>query len=157
MEIVAMQAEHIVPVWAIEKQANPFPWSRKNFEDSLQSGYQGWLGYEEDKLIAYAVVQTILDETHLLNICVTPLMQAKGYGKQMLYHVISLAQQRASGLVVLEVRRSNHRAQRLYSNLGFNEMSIRRGYYPALNGREDAVLMGLTLFADDLHFSNIQA
>jgi ribosomal-protein-alanine N-acetyltransferase len=45
----------------------------------------------------------------------------------------------------LEVRPSNISAIVLYENIGFSEMAIRRGYYPAQNGREDAVLMGLAL------------
>lgn len=145
-----MQAEDLDLICHIEKSANQFPWSRKNFDDSLKSGYQCWVGRINNEVVSFAIVQNILDEAHLLNICVIPLMQAKGHGKQMLYHVISTAQQSGASLMVLEVRRSNRRAQQLYTAVGFNEMSIRRGYYPALNGREDAILMGLEIFPEDM-------
>jgi ribosomal-protein-alanine N-acetyltransferase len=45
----------------------------------------------------------------------------------------------------LEVRASNISAIALYENIGFNEMAVRRGYYPAHQGREDAILMGLAI------------
>lgn len=150
MEILPIQSQDIDQICHIENSANQFPWSRKNFDDSLLSGYQGWIGRINNEVICFAIVQNILDEAHLLNICVIPLMQAKGHGKQMLYHVISCAQQRGASLMVLEVRRSNRRAHHLYTTVGFNEMSIRRGYYPALNGREDAILMGLEIFPEEV-------
>jgi ribosomal-protein-alanine N-acetyltransferase len=91
------------------------------------------------------VVQFILDEAHLLNICVDPDLQGRGFGRRILEHVIEHAKSRDSAIVVLEVRRSNNKAQNLYLQMGFNEMSVRRGYYPAQQGREDAILMGLDL------------
>ena len=101
------------------------------------------------KIIAYALVQHVLDEAHLLNICVHPAEQGKGLGRQLLNAVIDAVSLRGSNLMVLEVRRSNRRAQELYLSAGFNEMSVRRGYYPAVQGREDAVMMGMTLFSAD--------
>ena len=41
----------------------------------------------------------------------------------------------------LEVRESNHNAYQLYLAAGFNEVDRRIGYYPAENGREDAIMM----------------
>jgi ribosomal-protein-alanine N-acetyltransferase len=96
-------------------------------------------------MIGYSVVQSVLDEVHLLNICVEPGFQGKGFGRQILSHVIDLALEQSASIVVLEVRASNFRAQQLYLSTGFNEMSVRRGYYPAEQGREDGILMGLEL------------
>lgn len=149
MKLSPMLATDLSAVHAIETTANQFPWSLKNFEDSLQSGYQGWIVREAEKIIAYALVQHVLDEAHLLNICVHPAEQGKGLGRQLLNAVIDVVSLRGSNLMVLEVRRSNRRAQELYLSAGFNEMSVRRGYYPAVQGREDAVMMGLTLFSAD--------
>ena len=140
-----MQRADIDQVWSIEKQANRFPWSRGNFEDCLKAGYRALLYSVKNELIGYSVVQSILDETHLLNICVSPEYQGKGFGRQILSHVVDTALQQAAAIIILEVRASNSRAQQLYLSTGFNEMSVRRGYYPAEQGREDALLMGLEL------------
>lgn len=149
MQLVPMLAEDLIAIHAIENVANQFPWSLKNFEDSLNAGYQGWVVREQSRIIGYALVQHVLDEAHLLNICVHPQQQGRGLGRQLLNAVIDAVSLRGSNLMVLEVRRSNRRAQELYLSAGFNEMSIRRGYYPAAQGREDAVLMGMTLFNTD--------
>lgn len=146
MNLEPMLVDDLSAIHSIEVAANQFPWSLKNFEDSLQAGYQGFVVRENQKIIAYALVQHVLDEAHLLNICVRPDRQGRGLGRQLLNTVIDAVSLRGSNLMVLEVRRSNRRAQELYLSAGFNEMSIRRGYYPAVQGREDAVLMGMALF-----------
>ena len=43
----------------------------------------------------------------------------------------------------LEVRPSNHAAQALYRRFGFRNVAVRRAYYPAHGGREDAVDAGI--------------
>lgn len=145
LNIREMQHADVGQVWSIEKQANRFPWSRGNFEDCLRTGYRTFLYSLDSELIGYSVVQSILDEIHLLNICVSPAHQGKGLGRQILSHVIDTALQQNVTIILLEVRASNVRAQRLYFSKGFNEMSVRKGYYPAEQGREDALLMGLDL------------
>lgn len=140
-----MRQADVDQVWSIEKQANRFPWSRGNFEDCLRTGYRTFLYSLDSELIGYSVVQSILDEIHLLNICVSPAHQGKGLGRQILSHVIDTSLQQAVTIILLEVRASNVRAQRLYFSTGFNEMSVRKEYYPAEQGREDALLMGLDL------------
>lgn len=137
-------------VCAVEQSANQFPWSERNFADSLQSGHHAHIYQCKSAQIAgFTVVQNILDEAHLLNICVSPDWQGRGIGRQILSQVVDVARQRQMTLVILEVRRSNHRAQQLYLSQGFNEISTRPGYYPAEQGREDAVLMGLDLGSFD--------
>jgi ribosomal-protein-alanine N-acetyltransferase len=141
-----MTMDDLYSVFQIEKAANQFPWSQQNFTDSLDAGHHGWVYCDEyNTIMGYAVVQFILDEAHLLNICVDPDLQGRGFGRRILEHVIEHAKSRDSAIVVLEVRRSNKKAQNLYLQMGFNEMSVRRGYYPAQQGREDAILMGLDL------------
>lgn len=143
-----MLKEDLDDVYAIERASNRFPWSRQNFADSLDAGHHAWVFCDAyDVILGYAIVQLIIDEAHLLNICVHPDMQRQGLGRRILEHVIDHARSRDAVLLVLEVRRSNYRAQQLYRNAGFNEMSVRRDYYPAEKGREDAILMGLDLSA----------
>lgn len=141
-----MQHNDLVEVLAIEQAANAFPWSLKNFEDSLRSGHNAWLfSNENNSILGYAITQTVVDEIHLLNICVTPEFQGKGLGRKILDHVIEFAETKSAAVILLEVRRSNQRAQQLYLRAGFNEMSVRAKYYPAENGREDAILMAMDL------------
>jgi len=141
-----MKTDDLDEVIAIEREANQFPWTPGNFEDCLHAGHHAWVFCNEQQtIIGYAIVQSVLDEAHLLNICVRPSHQRQGFGRHILDYVIEHAKDHAAALIVLEVRRSNVRAQQLYNQSGFNEMSVRRGYYPAENGREDAILMGLDL------------
>lgn len=141
-----MSAQDITRVLTIEQSANQFPWDKKSFEDSLKTGHQAWVFYEQaDEIIGFAIVQQVLDEAHLLNICVKPAMQSRGLGKAIVKHVIDYANSISAVIILLEVRRSNKRAQQLYLQAGFNEMSVRKGYYPAKDGREDAILMAMDL------------
>ncbi|PHS31481.1 MAG: ribosomal-protein-alanine N-acetyltransferase [Methylophaga sp.] len=141
-----MQQTDIAEVVAIENSATTFPWSVKNFEDSLKSGHYAWVFTDKsDEIVGYTIVQKVVDEAHLLNICVKPRVQGQGFGREILNHIVDFANSISSVLIVLEVRSSNQRAQQLYLQAGFNEMSVRKNYYPAEIGREDAILMGLDL------------
>jgi len=141
-----MHADDIINVVTIEQQANQFPWSKKNFEDCLKAYNDAWVFVNDlNEIVGYTIVQRVVDETHLLNICVRPNEQGLGLGRKILNHVIEFATSISSVLIVLEVRSSNQRAQQLYLHAGFNEMSVRKNYYPAKEGREDAILMGLDL------------
>ncbi len=141
-----MTQQDIAEVLAIEKSATSFPWSAKNFKDSLKAGHQAWVFSDKsNETIAFALVQKVVDEAHLLNICVKPSVQGQGFGRKVLNYVVDFSRSISAVLMVLEVRSSNKRAQQLYLQAGFNEMSVRKAYYPAKVGREDAILMGLDL------------
>lgn len=151
-----MTPDDLVNVVNIEQEANQFPWSIKNFEDSLKAKHQTWVFVNDlNEIQAYTIVQKVVDETHLLNICVKSSAQSQGLGREVLNQVIDYANSISSVLIVLEVRSSNQRAQQLYLQSGFNEMSVRKDYYPAKEGREDAVLMGLDLDLMSLFNENL--
>lgn len=146
MKCREMTIQNLDAVTAIEQAANQFPWQRKHFESSLRAGHTAHIFLNDsEQIIAYYIVQQIVDEAHLLNICVDPGAQGKGVGRKILEHVIDYAESIPASIILLEVRQSNLRAQNLYSSIGFNEMSIRNDYYPAENGREDAILMAMDL------------
>ncbi|AFJ03779.1 Ribosomal-protein-S18p-alanine acetyltransferase [Methylophaga frappieri] len=132
-------------VIAIEQAANQFPWSAQNFRDCLQSGYQNYVWRQRAQIVGFSITQTVLDELHILNICVSPAHQGNGIGRCLLEAIIAQAAEQSATLIVLEVRASNQRAQQLYFSCGFNEMATRRNYYPTQHGREDALLLGLSL------------
>lgn len=130
-------------VLAIEARAHDFPWTAGNFHDGLVSGYYMVVMEAEGAIAGYGVVQVILDEGHLLNITVAPGLHGQGLGRTLLLHLLDYARAKTDTLF-LEVRPSNARAIALYQTSGFNEIGLRRNYYPARGGgREDALLMAL--------------
>jgi ribosomal-protein-alanine N-acetyltransferase len=146
MNVRKMHTQDIADVLCIEQSANQFPWDKKSFEDSLKTGHEAWVFQQHaDEIVGFVIVQRVLDEAHLLNICVKPVAQGQGLGKIIVQHVIDYANSISAVIILLEVRRSNERAQQLYLQAGFNEMSVRKGYYPAKEGREDAILMAMDL------------
>lgn len=144
-EFAPMQADEVDAVLAVENRTYPFPWTRANFADSLSSGYSAWTCRFDGELLGYAVMMLVLDEAHLLNITVVPEWQRAGYGTLIMHHLFSTARMHGAKRMFLEVRPSNSSGQGLYARLGFDVIGRRRGYYPAGGGREDAVVMALTL------------
>lgn len=140
-----MLAADLDAICRIEPTIFPYPWTRGNFDDSLKSGYSCWVYEHAGEVLGYAVLMMVLDEAHLLNISIAAPWQGKGYGRSLLAHLMDIARGHGALNMFLEVRPSNQAALGLYESMGFNEMAIRRGYYPASNGREDAVLMGVAL------------
>lgn len=140
-----MQMDDLDAIMIIEPQIYPHPWTRGNFSDSINSGYSAWVLLLNEKIIGYALLMMVLDEAHLLNLSIAGAYQKQGLGRYLLEHMLQIAKNHQATNMFLEVRPSNISAIALYENTGFNEMAIRRNYYPAANGREDAVLMGLAL------------
>lgn len=132
-------------VMAVEEAVYPFPWTRGIFFDCLKIGYLCQVLERDGKLIAYAVMSTAVEESHLLTIVVADDEQGKGYGKMMLNKVIEMAVSDNAKTMYLEVRISNKAAIQLYHQRGFNELGIRKNYYPAEKGREDALILALDL------------
>ena len=140
-----MQMEDLDAVMPIEPTIYSHPWSYGNFADSLNAGHSAWVLILHNEIIGYTLMMIVLDEAHLLNISVAKAYQKQGLGRHLLEHMITTAKQYKAANMFLEVRPSNISAIALYENIGFNEMAVRRGYYPAKTGREDAVLMGRAL------------
>ena len=132
-------------VMEIESRAYDFPWTQGIFRDCLRVGYCCWC-YENDGLIqGYGVMSVAAGESHILNITVRPESQRQGIGGKLMKHFLQLARRHDADTVMLEVRPSNVSAISLYEKMGFNEIGVRRKYYPADEGREDALLLALSL------------
>jgi ribosomal-protein-alanine N-acetyltransferase len=129
----------------IENEVHAYPWTRGNFLDSIKSSHTCLMMKLNEEIVGFTVMMFVLDECHLLNISIKKNMQKKGFGSHFLKEVIRRARLAHSKTIYLEVRISNHAAIHLYDKHGFNEMSIRKDYYRAKEGREDAVLMGLVI------------
>jgi ribosomal-protein-alanine N-acetyltransferase len=135
-------------VLAIEQRAYPFPWTRGIFRDCLRADYPAWVLERDGTVIGYGVLSIAAEEAHVLNVCTTPEVQGQGYGRRLLRALLQLARGRGAQRVFLEVRPSNAIAIALYHAEGFNEIGRRPRYYPALDGREDAIVMAIELLAD---------
>jgi [ribosomal protein S18]-alanine N-acetyltransferase len=140
-----MRAEDLDKVVAIENRIYPFPWTFGNFRDSLAAGYECWVFEVAGVIVGYGVVMCALDESHLLNLSVAANWQRRGYGRVLLDELMGVARDRGCNFIGLEVRPSNEAGIRLYQSAEFREIAIRKGYYPAHKGREDAIVMGREL------------
>jgi len=140
-----MVAADLDAVVAIEEAIYPYPWTRGNFRDSLAAGYHCWMVECGGAAVGYTVVMAAAGEAHLLNLSVAGAWQRRGHGRELLGFVFKLARDGGAERIILEVRPSNRAAIALYSSAGFAGMAVRRGYYPAGDAREDAVVMQLLL------------
>ena len=144
--IAPMGPQDLPEVLAVEQAAYEFPWTHGNFIDSLRAGHSAWTMRDPGgNLIAYAVVMIALDEAHLLNLTVAPACQRFGFGWRMLEAMAENARGYGARTMLLEVRPSNAAAQQMYARYGFVRIGTRRDYYPARDGREDAIVMRVSL------------
>ena len=140
-----MIAADLDAVIAIENAIYPYPWTRGNFRDSLAAGYQCWMVECGGGAVGYTVAMVAAGEAFLLNLSVARTWQRRGLGRELLDFVLKLARNHGAERILLEVRPSNRAAIALYSSAGFTEIAVRRGYYPAGSGREDAIVLQLDL------------
>ncbi|MDR1934420.1 MAG: ribosomal protein S18-alanine N-acetyltransferase [Candidatus Accumulibacter sp.] len=141
VEMLPMSAWDLDDIGRIELQVYSHPWSRANFTDSIGSGYSGWVCRVGGELVGYFVLMLAVDEAHLLNLSVAEKRQGFGFGARLLRHAMDVARRGGAGTLLLEVRPSNERALALYRHFGFRQVGVRRAYYPADIGREDALVL----------------
>lgn len=133
-------------VMLVESIAYPFPWSLKLFEDCLgKPSYTCWVFEYNNIFSGYLISSSAAGEAHILNLCVHPDLQGLGWGRKLLEEAEWIAKQHRADTCFLEVRVSNLAALNLYESSGYNEVGRRKKYYPAKNGREDAIVMAKML------------
>lgn len=140
-----MMADDLDEVMRIELAEYPYPWTRKIFADCLRVGYHCFVGEVDGLFAGYGVMSTGVGEAHILNVCVSRDFQRRGLGHILLETMLTMAAELKVETVFLEVRPSNEGAQKLYQQFGFNEIAIRKNYYPTGKGREDALILALEL------------
>lgn len=140
-----MRKTDLKAVSIIEEIAYEFPWEPATFKDCLKTGYCCWVAERAREVVAYGILTVGAGESHVLNVCIDPKMQRQGLGRQMMIKLMEVAKSHRAEMMILEVRPSNLRAINLYLSLGFNEIGQRRGYYPAKQGREDALVLACML------------
>jgi ribosomal-protein-alanine N-acetyltransferase len=144
-ELRPMREEDLAEVMAIESAIYSHPWTKGNFVDSLRAGYECRSWRLHGELVGYFVLMAAAGEAHLLNLSVAEPHQRRGHGSALLREAARLARRLGAASLFLEVRPSNRPAQSLYTRFGFREVAVRRGYYPAYAGREDALVLLLPL------------
>jgi ribosomal-protein-alanine N-acetyltransferase len=141
----AMTPFDVASVGAVERASYQFPWSEGIFRDCLRVGYLCRVAECEGQVVGYGIVAMGAGEAHILNLCVGESMRGRGVGRQMLMLLIERSRDAGMQDVFLEVRPSNLHAIALYQSVGFIEVGRRRGYYQAVEGREDALVLKLGL------------
>jgi ribosomal-protein-alanine N-acetyltransferase len=142
-----MRATDVAEVVAIERAAYQFPWSEGIFRDCLRVGYLCRVVTVDRQVLAYGVMSFGAGEAHILNLCVSEAYRCRGVGNRLLGALMERAAAAGMAEAFLEVRPSNTAAIRLYLALGFEQVGMRRGYYQAVGGREDAAVLKRVLRA----------
>jgi ribosomal-protein-alanine N-acetyltransferase len=145
IRIRPMTEADVSEVFAVERASYQFPWSEGIFRDCLRVGYVCRVLTLESQVIGYGVMSVGAGEAHVLNLCVADSFRCRGLGRRMLGYLLERGSAAGMSEAFLEVRPSNTAAIRLYQAVGFEQVGMRRGYYQAVGGREDAAVLRLTL------------
>ena len=145
MKIRKLKPDDLERVLAIENRVQIAPWEKLTFELCFSQGYAAWVAEIDQKITGFLVASLKADECHILNLAVHHAFQHQGIGKKLMQKVLHFAAQATAKIVYLEVRETNHRAIELYEKLNFKQIGRRKDYYPAPNGKEDALIYMLLL------------
>ena len=160
LSFLPMQAADLDEVLKIESVSHIHPWTRGNFSDSLAAGHWAYCirpqvdqavkgSYLDPAILwAYCILFPAVDELHLLNITVAPHLHKLGLGQRMMAAIEGVAAQQKMPRIILEVRPTNTAALALYQKLGYEQIGVRKNYYPAsleTGAREDALVMAKSI------------
>lgn len=147
-----MHVDDLTAVLSIEHETYKFPWTLGIFRDCLHVGYSCWVYETDNRIEAYGVMSMGAGEAHILTLVVQKSSRGRGLGGLLLQHMLGIARRYNAKVVLLEVRPSNRVAIHLYEKTGFSEVGIRPNYYPATHGREDALIMAMSLVKNEPDF-----
>jgi ribosomal-protein-alanine N-acetyltransferase len=142
-----MRVEDLAAVSALENVSYEYPWSIGIFNDCLKASHPCWVLCMGTTICGYGILSMGAGEVHVLNICIAPSCRGQGLGRYLLGRLLDISRWNGAERAFLEVRPSNPLAKTLYESVGFVEIGRRPRYYPASNGREDAIVMALELAA----------
>lgn len=160
LSFLPMGLADLEAVLSIESVSHIHPWTKGNFSDSLSAGHWAYCvrpqlsdpikgSYLDPSVLwAYCILFPAVDELHLLNITVSPKLRRLGIGVKMMKAIEGVAAQQKMPRIILEVRPSNTGALALYQSLGYEQIGIRKNYYPvdpASNLREDALVLAKSI------------
>ncbi|MDN3653858.1 ribosomal protein S18-alanine N-acetyltransferase [Thalassotalea ponticola] len=142
--IVDFNLADVDSVYAIELASNHYPWSKNILTSCIGGRYISRMMLHEQSVCGFYIVDKVIDEMTLMEICVHPRFQGQGLGHLLMSDLISIAAEHDIKLIHLEVRASNQNAQRLYAKHKFKQIAQRDNYYPTDNGHEHAIIMQRT-------------
>ena len=160
LSFLPMQNADLDSVLEIEAVSHLHPWTKGNFSDSLNAGHWAYCirpqidqvikgSYLDPEILwAYCILFPAVDELHLLNITVSPKLRKLGLGKRIMTAIEGVSAQQGIPRIILEVRPSNLAALGLYKSLGYEQIGIRKNYYPhnpQTGSREDAIVMAKSI------------
>jgi ribosomal-protein-alanine N-acetyltransferase len=160
LSFLPMTVADLDSVLAIEALSHIHPWTKGNFSDSLAAGHWAYCvrpqladaikgSYLDPEVLwAYCILFPAVDELHLLNITVSPKLRRLGIGIKMMNAIEGVAAQQNMPRIILEVRPTNEAALKLYQSLGYEQIGLRKNYYPvdATSGlREDALVLAKSI------------
>ena len=145
MKFREMSESDLEKVLDIERNAYAYPRTEGNFKDCLSGSYENWLLESEGNIIGHGIISAAVGEAHLLNICVAKRCQRQGLGRFILRYLVERSRELDASTMFLEVRESNLSALALYRSEGYEQIGLRKNYYPAIAGREHAIVMSLQL------------
>jgi ribosomal-protein-alanine N-acetyltransferase len=148
VDIRPMHELDVPVVVDIERTAYQFPWSEGIFRDCLRVGYVCRTVDVGGDMAGYGIMSVGSGEAHILNVCIREDYRCRGLARRVLLHLLERAKAAGMHEAYLEVRPSNTAASRLYHALGFEQVGVRRGYYQATVGREDAAVLRRVLLAE---------
>lgn len=135
-----MCEEDLPQIMAIELASYSYPWSEALFISCLEGGYINRVLLDGEKIIGYLAISVAVGECHILNICSAPAYRRRGVARHLILALLRESRDLGAEKAFLEVRPSNVNAIGLYEALGFQQVGRRKNYYPASQGREDALL-----------------
>lgn len=129
-------------IYELENACFSDPWSLNSVENQLKSENAVWLTETENGIPSgYVMGSIVCGEAELYRIAVSPDFRRKGLGEKLLREFIDRCRERDGEKIFLEVRSRNVPAITLYKKAGFEEISLRKGYY----GDDDAVIFAKIL------------
>lgn len=140
-----MRPGDVERVMEVEQGAYPFPWTEGIFRDCMRVGYGCWVLEHDGDVVGHAVIAIAAGEAHLLNLTVDARNQGRGLGRFLLRNLVAHARSEGVETLFLEARPSNLAALSLYRSEGFTQVGTRPRYYPAQEGREDALVFSIRL------------
>ena len=136
-----MDKIHVNDVLSIEYESYNYPWPEKIFYDCIDNNYLCRVLVLNSCVIGYVISSIVLDECHIMNLCIKKKFRGLGYGGYLLSELHQEIKKLECRVIFLECRPSNASALSLYKNAGYNEAGLRKNYYPVPNGHEDALIL----------------
>ena len=140
-DYVNMEKFHVSDVLSIENESYNYPWSEKIFRDCIDNNYLCRVLVLNSHVIGYSISSIVQDECHIMNLCIKNEVRSQGFGAYLLSELHNDIKKLNCRLIFLECRPSNSSALSLYINAGYNEVGLRKNYYPSPNGHEDALML----------------